>query len=176
MYRSYVQHSIHYTLCTDHMYNTVFFCFFLHTVLLQHSTHCTVCTDLMYKTVHTVQYVQISCTTQCTLYSVYSSMYSTVHTVQYVQLSCTTQYTLYSMDESHVQRSAHCIACTDIMYITVYTVQYIKISCPPMFMTIACCASQKIATSNAHNHTVSSNMIYSLVCPVMYSIHNICPL
>ena len=116
---------------------------------VQHSTHCTVCTDPI---------VQHS--THCTACTD----------------PCTKQYTLYSMYRSHVQHSTHCTACTDIMYNTVYTVQFINMSCPLMFMTIGCCASQKIVTSNAHNHTVSSNMIYSLVCPVKYSIHNICPL
>ena len=40
---------------------------------VQHSVYCTVFTDLMYYTVYTVQYVQISCTTQHTLCSMYRS-------------------------------------------------------------------------------------------------------
>ena len=104
MYRLYAQHRTHCTVC---MYRSH----------IQHSIYCTVCTDPMYNTVHTVQYVQISYTTQHILYSTYRShvqhsiyctvctdlIYNTAHTVQYVQISYTTQHTLYSMYRSHVQ-------------------------------------------------------------------------
>ena len=61
-------HSIHSTVCTDHMYNTVYM-------------HCTVCTDLMYNT----EYIHcIACT---------DPMYDTVYTVQYcTDLMCNTVY------------------------------------------------------------------------------------
>ena len=88
-----------------------------------HITHSILCT---------VPYVQISCTTQytlfimnkshvqhmqCTLYSMYRS---------YVQHST---HALYSMCRSHVQHSIHCTVCIDLMYNTVHTVQYVQI--PP---------------------------------------------
>ena len=56
MYRYHVQHSIHCIVCTDHTYNKVY-------------TIKYVCTD----TVYTVQYVQILCITQYTLFNVYRS-------------------------------------------------------------------------------------------------------
>ena len=48
---------------------------------LQDSIHSTICTDLIYNTVYIVQCVQISCTKQFTMCSV-DLMYNTVHTVQ----------------------------------------------------------------------------------------------
>ena len=87
----------------------------------------TALTDLMYNTVYTVQYVQISCTTQYTLYIMYRShvqnsihrtvctdlMYNTVYTIQYVQILCTTQHTLFGMYRSYVQHTIHCTVHTD---------------------------------------------------------------
>ena len=103
----------------------------------------------MYNTVYTIQYVQMSCTTQYTLYTVCTGvMYNTVYTIQYVQMSCTTQYTLYtvctdvmyntvytvySMYRCHVQHSIHYTVCTDVMYNTVYTIQYVQMSCTTQY-------------------------------------------
>ena len=78
---------------------------------VQHSTHNTVCT---------------------------AHMYNTVHTVQYVQISCTMQYTQYGMYRSHVQHSTHSTVCTDHTYNTVYSVQYVQITGHLVFVLLSC--------------------------------------
>ena len=62
-------------VCTFHMkvhgqYEQILCTVRIHSYAMQYSTWSI---DLMYKIVHTVQYVQISCTTQQTLYSMYRS-------------------------------------------------------------------------------------------------------
>ena len=95
---------------------------------LQHSIHsdCTVFTEDMHNSVYTIQCVQISCTTQYRLYSMYRSHAKQyIRTVQQLHITCTTQYRQYSRYKSLVQHSTNSTECTNriCMYNTAYTVQ-----------------------------------------------------